>query len=75
MEAIIVNTVIGAVTLLFAAMAFAPLILSTDSRQTPIRVEEDRIISVETIPFDRPATRSITPITGNGDSHPHREAA
>lgn len=57
MEAIIVNSIIGTVTLLFAALAFGPVLLGSDTRQSPIQIEEDLIISIEPVRFDRSASR------------------
>lgn len=57
METIIVNSIIGTVTLLFAALAFGPVLIGSDSPQQSIQVEEDLIISIEPVPFGRPASR------------------
>jgi hypothetical protein len=75
MENIIVNSLIGFVTLIFAVLALAPALLSSDSRQTPIQVEEDHIISIEHVPFDRPAARPFSPRAVSDDAPLHREAA
>lgn len=75
MESIVVNSLIGFVVFIFAVMAIGPALLSSDNRQTPIQVEEDRIISIEPVPFDRPATRPFAPRAVNDDAPLHREAA
>ncbi len=75
MESIVINGLIGIVTFIFAVLALGPALLSSDSRQTPIKVEEDRIISIEPVPFDRPAPRSVTPRAVPDDAPFHREAA
>jgi len=75
MESIIVNSLIGIVTFIFAVLAFGPALLSSDNRQTPIKIDEDRIISIEPVPFDRPATRPFAPRAVIDDAPQHREAA
>lgn len=59
MESLVINGLIGIVTFIFAVLAIGPALLASDNRQTPIEVEEDRIVSIEPIP-DR--ERPIAPI-------------
>lgn len=75
MESIVINGLIGIVTFIFAVLAFGPALLASDNRQTTIQVEEDRIISIEPVPFDRPAPRSVTPRAVPDDAPFQREAA
>jgi hypothetical protein len=75
MESLFVNSIIGIVVFIFAVMAIGPALLASDTRQTPIQVEEDRIISIEPARFDRPATRPFAPRAVNDDAPHHREAA
>jgi hypothetical protein len=75
MESILINSIIGIVVFIFAVMAIGPALLSSDNRQTPIKAEEDRIISIEPVRFDRSATRPFAPRAVNDDAPLHREAA
>jgi hypothetical protein len=76
MESIVINGLIGIVVFIFAVLAIGPALFASDNnRQTPIQTEEDRIISIEPVRFDRPAPRSISPRTIPGDAPLHREAA
>lgn len=75
MESILINSIIGIVVFIFAVMAIGPALFASDHRQTPIQVEEDRIISIEPVRFDRTATRPFAPRAVNDDAPRHREAA
>ena len=76
MESIVINSLIGIVTFIFAVLALGPALFASDNnRQTPIQIEEDRIISIEPVPFDRPAPRTVTPRAVTDDAPLHREAA
>jgi hypothetical protein len=75
MESIIVNGLIGIVTFVFAVLALGPALLASDNRKTPVQFEEDRIISIDPIPFDRPGPRSVAPRAVADDAPFQREAA
>ncbi len=75
METILINGLIGVVSLLFAAMAVFPMLVeSKPARKTPVMLDDDQIISIQPVATNRPAILPVAPI-GDEQAPAHRHAA
>jgi len=77
MEALVVNGLIGIVSLLFGAMALFPMLVErSTARKTPAMFEDDQVISVQPVAASPVSMRPAGQI-GVGSEHApeHRHAA
>lgn len=75
METVIVGIIVASVVALFAAMAIMPMLIELSATRPTPRLQDDQIISIETLSLDRPAQRPMTQITPAGVATMHRDAA
>jgi hypothetical protein len=75
METIIVGTIITSVVALFAAMAIVPMVIELTASRPTAHLQEDQILSIDTLSLDRPSRRPITQIAPAGGALIQRDAA